>query len=144
MLQIGKTAQNAIAIMSFLAERYRHEASSVSSRQAAEARNISKALTAKILTTLSSFGFVTGSKGPGGGYALAKAPETITLMDVVQCFELQNNEMMCPFGEDWCWNNEPCPLHDQIQEIRVKTEEFLNESNFGGFTSSSSVPGSPT
>lgn len=140
MLQIGKTAQNAIAIISYLAECYCNEAGPVSSKQAGEARNISKALTAKILTTLSSFGFVTGAKGPGGGYSLAKAPETITLMDVVRCFELQNYEMMCPIGEGWCGNNEPCPLHDQIQEIRVKTEEFLCESNFGGFTSNGPSP----
>lgn len=140
MLQIGKTAQNAIAIMSYLARCYSDKTGPVSSQQASEARKISKALTAKILTTLSSMGYVKGSKGPGGGYSLAKPPETITLMDVANCFELQYNEMMCPFGEGWCGNHEPCPLHDQIQEIRDKTEEFLTKSNFGGFTADCIAP----
>ncbi len=140
MLQIGKTAQNAIAIMSYLAKCYSDKAGPVNSQQASEARKISKALTAKILTTLSSSGYVNGSKGPGGGYSLAKSPETISLMDVARCFELQNNEMMCPCGEGWCGNHEPCPLHDQIHQIQDKTEKFLNENNFGGFTADCIAP----
>jgi Rrf2 family iron-sulfur cluster assembly transcriptional regulator len=133
MLQIGKTAQNAIAIMSYLAECYRDQTGPVNSQQAADARGISKALTAKILTTLSGHGFLKGSKGPGGGYLLTKNPKSIRLMDIVSCFELQNNDVMCPFGEGWCWNQEPCPLHDEIQKMKAQTEQFLCDNDFGGF-----------
>ncbi|YCM46499.1 Rrf2 family transcriptional regulator [Verrucomicrobiaceae bacterium 227] len=133
MLQIGKTAKNAIAIVSYLAECYRNNSGPVNSQQAADARGISKALTSKILTTLSGSGFVSGSKGPGGGYFLTKSPETIRLMDVVSCFELQNTGVMCPFGEGWCAKQAPCPLHDQIQEIKGHMEKFLCENDFGEF-----------
>ncbi|MGJ8696746.1 MAG: RrF2 family transcriptional regulator [Verrucomicrobiaceae bacterium] len=133
MLQIGKTAQNAIAIVSYLAECYRDGTGPVTSRQAADARRISKALTAKILTTLSGSGFMKGTKGPGGGYILVRDPAKIRLMDVVSCFELQNNDVMCPLGEGYCPNDIPCPLHNQIQEYKKQTDTFLCENDFGGF-----------
>ncbi|MGB0775340.1 MAG: RrF2 family transcriptional regulator [Akkermansiaceae bacterium] len=133
MLQIGKTAQNAIAAMSYLAECHRDKKGFVSSQTIADARSLSKPLVAKIMTTLSQQGCVKGTTGPGGGYALAKEPGKIKLLDVVSCFELQTKRVMCPFGEDWCGNKEPCPLHDEILALSEDMERFLTENNFGGF-----------
>src|SRR5689334_15095774 len=41
----------------------------------------------QILLALKRFGFVQSRKGPGGGYALAKPPETITLGAVVRAMD---------------------------------------------------------
>lgn len=133
-MQIGKTAQNAIAAVSYLVERQRDNAGTVSSQEVADARSLSKPLAAKILTTLSKVGIVKGSTGPGGGYQLAKPAAEIKLLDVVSQFELQNQAMMCPFGEGWCGNYDPCPLHDKIQEMQEEMMRFLSENDFGGFT----------
>lgn len=133
-VQIGKTAQNAISAVSYLVERQRDGHATVSSQEVADARNFSKPLAAKILTTLSKVGIVKGSTGPGGGYKLAKPPSDITLLDVVSQFELQNRVMMCPFGEGWCGKYDPCPLHDKISELEAIQMKFLEENNFGGFT----------
>ena len=76
-VQIGKTAQNAVAVVSYLAECSRDKRGSVSSQAVADARGISKPLAAKILTTLSQYGIVKGSTGPGGGYELAIEPSKI-------------------------------------------------------------------
>lgn len=119
--------------MSYLTECDRDGLGPVNSQQAADARSISKALAAKILTTLSQAGFIKGATGPGGGYVLAKDPALISLADVVACFEVQNKEMMCPFGEGWCGNQEPCPLHNEIFRLKGEMQAFLDESNFGSF-----------
>ncbi len=132
-MQIGKTAQNAIAAVSYLVERQRDGGGMISSQEVADARQLSKPLAAKILTTLSKTGIVTGSTGPGGGYQLAKPADQITLLIVVSQFELQNQSMMCPFGEGWCGTNEPCPLHDNMKEFEEQQLRFLEENNFGGF-----------
>ena len=132
-LQIGKTAQNAISAVSYLVECHRDNTGTVSSQEVADARNFSKPLAAKILTTLSKVGIVKGSTGPGGGYQLATAPEEISLLDVVSQFELQNNVLMCPFGEGWCGNYDPCPLHDKIVELQEEQMRFLKKNHFGGF-----------
>ncbi len=132
-MQIGKTAQNAVAAVSYLAECYRDKLGSVSSQAVADARGLSKPLAAKILTTLSQSGLVIGSTGPGGGYELAVDPSEIRLLDVVKHFELQNKAVMCPFGEGWCGNYDPCPLHDNIMKLGEDLESFLVSNNFGGF-----------
>ena len=132
-MQIGKTAQNAISAISYLAECYRDKVGPVSSQAVADARGLSKPLAAKILTTLSQSGIVRGSTGPGGGYQLGMPPAEIKLLDVVTHFELQNKAVMCPFGEGWCGNFDPCPLHDEIMALGEDLERFLVENNFGGF-----------
>lgn len=105
----------------------------MSSQAVAEARGLSKPLAAKILTTLSQAGIIKGSTGPGGGYELAMEPSDIRLLDVVRHFELQNKAVMCPFGEGWCGNYDPCPLHDNIVKLGEEMEQFLVKNNFGGF-----------
>lgn len=132
-MQIGKTAQNAIAVMSYLAECHRDQTGLVSSQNVADARVLSKPLAAKILTTLSQAGYVKGATGPGGGYALAKKPEKIRLIDVVNCFEVKNKIMQCPFGHGWCGNNDPCPMHDDIVKMTEDMEQFLTSNTFGSF-----------
>lgn len=145
-MQIGKTAENAIAVVSYLAESHHAKAGRVSSQAVADARRISKPLAAKILTTLSQSGIVRGSTGPGGGYELEKNPQDIRLIDVVKCFELQSRGVMCPFGKDWCGQYEPCPMHNQIIAMEETMRNFLTQNHFGDFADSecSSVyPGKP-
>ena len=133
-MQVGKTAQNAIAVMSYLAECYRDKTGLVSSQHVADARLLSKPLAAKILTTLSQAGYVKGSTGPGGGYAIEGDPKEINLIDVVHCFEVKNKIMQCPFGEGWCGNHAPCPMHDDIIKMTEEMGHFLKSQNFGAFT----------
>ncbi len=145
-MQIGKTAENAIAAVSYLAECHRDGVGKVSSWAVADARRISKPLAAKILTTLSQAGIVEGSTGPGGGYELALEPKDIKLIDVVNCFELQKRAVMCPFGKNWCGKFEPCPLHDKIIAMEETFQSFLRENDFGGFAEEgvcSEYPGKP-
>lgn len=125
MIAYGKTASNGIAAMSFLAEIYNEETSHAGSGEIAKVRGISKALVAKLLTTLSTAGYVKGTPGPGGGYTLAKAPNQIRLYDIIVLFEKNDNDLICPFGPDWCGNNDRCPLHDEIAKQRDEAEAFL-------------------
>lgn len=135
-MQIGKTAQNAISVVSYLVECTRDGRPAVSSQDVATARKFSKPLAAKILSTLSKAGIITGATGPGGGYQLAKPADQISLYEVVKQFELQNQLMMCPFGEGWCEHFKSCPLHEKIEKLRSNQMQFLIENHFGGFMKS--------
>ena len=132
MLGYGKTAQNAIAAMSYLAGM-EEEALPASSAVIAKARNLPKPLVAKVLTILSRNGLVDGSTGPGGGYRLAKAAQDISLLDVVQHFDHVDAPAMCPLGPEWCGNNDPCPLHEMLVELHQTTLVSLSKTSFGGF-----------
>ena len=130
MFVYGKTAANAIAVMSFLAEKPGDRAGS---GEIAEARKISHALTAKLLTQLAAAGLVKGQPGPGGGYTLARDAKDISLLQIVVLFEQTGKPPLCPFGHDWCGQREPCPLHDAIVGMMERNQQFLEETRLSVF-----------
>lgn len=132
MFVYGKTAANAVAIMSYLAAAPLRQAGS---GEIAAARKISPALTAKLLTQLAAAGLVKGQPGPGGGYSLRKPAGGVTLLDIVSLFERVEPPEVCPFGEGWCGTGAPCPLHDKIQSILKRNEDFLKKTRLSVFSS---------
>ena len=59
----------------------------LSSRDLAELQGISPSFLAKIFPKLEKAGLVMASEGVRGGYRLAKAPEDITFLDIVDAIE---------------------------------------------------------
>jgi Rrf2 family protein len=130
MFAYGQTSANAIAVMSYLAARPERRAGS---REIAEERGISQALTAKLLTQLASAGLVKGQPGPHGGYTLAKSAEEISLMAIASLFELLETPALCAFGRGWCGNGAPCPLHDKVHALVEANRKFLEETRLSVF-----------
>lgn len=132
MFGYGKMSGCAVAAMSALAESHAGGVQ-LSSQQIAESRNLSQPLVAKVLTVLSQAGFVHGTRGPGGGYRLAREPETITLFDVVDLFEGHRDPSACPFGPGWCGVGDPCPMHHLLVGMSETAANQLKKANFGAF-----------
>jgi len=131
MILYGKTSSHAIAVMSYLAANPDRLAGSA---EIAESREISKPLTAKLLTRLATAGWITGQPGPGGGYRLARPAGEIRLIDIASLFERMDSPVPCPFGLDWCGNNDPCPLHDQILALQEAGRQFLEQTRLSAFS----------
>lgn len=141
MTPYGKTAQTAIAAVSRLAEVYDPARRTLlSSGDIAENRRMPKPVIAKVLTILSQAGLVTGSPGPGGGYCLARPPESISLYDVVSLFERLDQNVSCPFGPDYCGNAIQCPLHHDMLKIREQIITFLKQTTFARFVAWGQTP----
>ncbi|HRQ87440.1 MAG TPA: Rrf2 family transcriptional regulator [Bacteroidia bacterium] len=135
MFTYSKLAQAGIAAVSYLAE-IGGEHRLAGSGEIAEARELSRALVAKILTQLSAAGLVDGKPGPAGGYHLARDPAHISLLDVVRVFEdVDGSQVMCPFGPHWCGTGSPCPLHDTFAGLREQVLERLGRETFEQFVS---------
>lgn len=132
MIRYGKTTQTAIASMSRLAEVY-HQGRLLSSQEIGRDRELSSMLVAKLLTVLSQAGLVTGTRGPGGGYRLAKDPAEISLHDITAVFERLEPNIVCPFGPKWCNRQEPCPLHDDYVKFNEQFERHLRETRLDVF-----------
>lgn len=128
----GKMSGCAVAAMSALAEDH-GKGIQLSSLQIAESRNLSQPLVAKVLTVLSQAGFVIGTRGPGGGYRLAREPGRITIFDIVDLFEGHRDASACPFGPGWCGVGAPCPLHDTLLELAESAAAKLKECHLGVF-----------
>lgn len=134
MTPYGKTAQNAIAAMSLMAEVYEDDPPvRLSSLQIAESRKLMKPVVAKVLTVLSQANLVDGSPGPNGGYRLAMPPAKISLFDICIQFDRLEDSLICPLGKEWCGNGPQCPLHDELKELRENSNRFLQENSLALF-----------
>lgn len=134
-----KTTLNAIAAMSRLAELYDAPGRLASSREISESRQLPGPVVAKILTDLSRGGLVHGSPGPGGGYRLAKPPAEISLKNVVDLFE-RENDSICPYGPKWCGEGEPCPLHHSQAAMKQIFDDYLRHTTFAVFQHRAAAP----
>jgi Rrf2 family protein len=86
----------------------------------------------KIMHILSKQGFVKSFRGVGGGFALAKEAENITLLDIVQAMEGPVVINRCLSKEDsYCsptHNN--CVVHDELWSIQKILVTKLSAVNF--------------
>jgi len=119
--------------MSYLAESFDGGKTRLSSEEVATARSLPRPLVAKVLSTLSTAGIVNGTRGPGGGYWLARTPSKITLAEITVCFEREQEAILCPFGPDWCGNGDPCPLHDELVAFGQDWDAYLRKTTLAVF-----------
>ena len=133
MFRYGKLARQAVAALSYLAERYGPDAPAISSAEVGRVRKIPQTLAAKLLSEAASAGLARGTSGPGGGYRLARPPQEIRLADIVGLFEREMEEYPCPFGPGWCGTGNPCPLHDDFMLLEEQGRKFLEETTLAVF-----------
>ncbi|MFO0826828.1 MAG: Rrf2 family transcriptional regulator [Phycisphaerales bacterium] len=126
----GKQTERAIAAMSRLAEVWDGGKTRLSANDIAEQRGLPHAMVAKLLTVLSQAGLVSGSPGPGGGYALARRPDQVALQDVYVLFEREDTSPLCPFGGGVCGVGEPCALHDKLVAMQASVRTWLQSTTF--------------
>jgi len=136
MFIYGKMAADAIAVASYLAE---HPDRLCGSSEISGARNISRALTAKLLTRLATAGITEGRPGPGGGYRLARDAKDVSLRQIVELFEQTGTVSLCPFGHGWCGTGEECPLHHTLVGMVEDNAKFLETTTLSVFEPSGST-----
>jgi Rrf2 family protein len=103
------------------------------STKIAEATKVPRRFLLKILHVLKRREYLTSSRGIGGGFRLAKAPNEITLYEIAAVFEDLKRFSVCPFGADGCLDSELCPLHEGWADGRDHFLEFLKRTTFECF-----------
>jgi Rrf2 family nitric oxide-sensitive transcriptional repressor len=93
-----------------------------------KATQVTKAYLSKILQGLARKGIVTTQRGIGGGVALAKSPEELTILDVVNAVEPLTRIRTCPLGLQ-SHGVRLCPLHRRMDQALESVE-----TAFGGST----------
>lgn len=96
----------------------------------ADEQKIPPSFLAKIISQLSIAGLIHTSRGARGGVSLARSPEKISILEVVEAIDgpLSLNECThsvdgCPFGED-------CPLRPVWCEVQVELVDRLRKTTF--------------
>lgn len=85
-MKISAKAEYACVAMVDLAARF-GAGQPVQIKTIAEAHNISQRFLVQILLQLKGAGMVASSRGMSGGYQLARAPDAISLAEVVNCID---------------------------------------------------------
>lgn len=83
---------------------------------------------AKIFQDLVRKGLLTSAKGRGGGFALSRRPNQITLYDIYEAVDGAEDLEACVVGIAGCNDDQPCPLHDRWKPIRTQLKQFLIET----------------
>lgn len=84
---------------------------------------------AKVLATLARAGVVTASRGVRGGYRLARPPEEIRLVEIVEPFEGRRVRPGCLLRPDEaCREDGPCSAHPAWGEVKTVWLRFLEET----------------
>jgi len=86
---------------------------------------------AKLLRTLSEAKILSSSRGPGGGYKLAKSPDEITLNEVAILFEGLALAHECLLGYGVCSDDTPCPVHKVWGPRKTYMQDFMCQTTIG-------------
>jgi len=96
----------------------------------AESKKIPKSFLAKILQKLTKAEIVQSFRGVKGGVKLAKKPEEISLLDVIETIEGDVGMNVCAVNEGACDQSKECLVHPVWIEIREAVENILKKYNF--------------
>lgn len=121
----SSTCQHALRALIYLSV---HQARwPVLVREIAEEEGIPRPFLSKILHDLNKRGLVVSSKGPGGGYSLARNPSEIRLSDVVHAVDgAMDLDATCVLGLDECRDDSPCALHEFWKAFRIQYAESMD------------------
>lgn len=101
-----------------------------------EGTDLPRHFVAKIFQDLVRKGLLISAKGRGGGFALARKPDKITLHDIVAVVDNIHDLDACVVGMNKCDDRQPCPQHDQYQPIRNQLKKFLLETTLADMAKS--------
>ena len=121
------SATHALRAMTHLAARPQPEA--VLGRDLAEEIQVPTHYLAKVLATLSRAGLLSASRGARGGYRLARAPEDIALLEIVEPFEGKRVRPGCLLQPDRpCREDGACSAHASWAGAKAAYLEFLDST----------------
>jgi Rrf2 family protein len=95
--------------------------------QIAEATLVPRDYLSKILQDLAKAGIVRTQRGVGGGVSLARPPEELTILDVVNAIEPIERISKCPLGLATHGVN-LCPLHKRMDAALALVESAFKNS----------------
>ena len=119
----SKTCDHAIRALAYLATRPAGEFCLVD--KIADAEDMPRPYTSKILRDLVRAGVLTSSRGRGGGYGMARDPGDVSLLEIMEIIDGADRVDRCAVGLGVCNEYAPCPLHDEFQPLRTAIRAYL-------------------
>jgi Rrf2 family cysteine metabolism transcriptional repressor len=130
-MKLSVKSEYACLALLYLAKN--HEKGLCTTAQIAEQQEIPKKFLEQILVTLKYGGYLHSRKGTGGGYWLAKDPNSICLAEIIRLMD----GSLAPVASVSKYFYKPTPImkHQSLlrvfQDIRDYTVEMLESTTFG-------------
>ncbi len=86
---------------------------------------------AKILQSLTQTGILKSFRGPNGGVALARRPDSVKLNELIEAIEGPRKSHQCILGFPGCGVEKPCPLHHKWEETQSRMDAIFEETTIG-------------
>ena len=130
---LSKSAEYALRATVWMA---RDPARTSSADVLAQVTKVPRRYLHKVVQDLVHAGLVRSQPGPGGGYGLAKGPDDITILDVVNAVSPMERITHCPLGLES--HTRLCPLHKELDDVYASAQAALGRVTLGAVMRSSS------
>lgn len=129
-MQITRQADYAVRAVHYLSRLGPDQRAATS--QIAQEQRIPPSFLAKIVSQLSVAGLLQTSRGARGGVSLARPPEQISLLEVVEAIDgpIQLNECVEDNGSS-CVFGQTCPMRPVWCEAQADLIQRLKNTHFG-------------
>lgn len=124
-MDLPQTAEYALRALAVIAAR--EDGTVVATEAIAREASVPTAYLHKVLRRLVAAGILSARKGPGGGFALAKDPRKIRLLDVLEATDTSLPDA-CAFGWGTCDTKNPCPLHGTYSELKEAIQHWASRT----------------
>lgn len=130
-MQITRQADYAVRAVLYLAKMGSEQRAATS--QIAQEQQIPPSFLAKIVSQLSVAGLLQTSRGARGGVSLARPPEQISLLEVVEAIDgpILLNE--CVSGNGACTFGDDCPMQPIWCDAQAELVRRLRTTTFDQF-----------
>lgn len=129
IMQITRQADYAVRAVLHLARMGNTERAATST--VAREQHIPPSFLAKIISQLSIAGLLHTSRGARGGVTLARDPQDITLLEVVEAIDGPIHLNECVGNEGVCTFDDNCPIKPVWCSAQEELVSRLKSTNFG-------------
>ncbi|MBI2353680.1 MAG: Rrf2 family transcriptional regulator [Deltaproteobacteria bacterium] len=123
MMELTRKGEYAIRGIVYLAAQPAEQVCLLS--DIATAVDVPQTFLAKIFQQFSKIGLVRSYRGTGGGFVLGRAPERITLLEVVEAVEGPIVPNRCVTGEGECSRTSTCNAHPVWVNVQEQVRDIL-------------------
>ncbi|HKH99753.1 MAG TPA: Rrf2 family transcriptional regulator [Candidatus Sulfotelmatobacter sp.] len=126
-MQITRATDYAVRVMIHLAGL--PPGSTVRQSELSKATDVSGHFLSKVLQQLVRSGLIRSQRGSGGGYVLALAPNSVSLLDVVEAMEGPVRLNQCLEEGPSCDKKSWCPAHQVWAEAQAAVGNVLGSAS---------------
>ena len=128
---LSNTCKYALRALIFLAN-FAEEDKRIGIKRISKELELTKPFLSKVLQNLTKQKLLVSTKGPNGGFALARDSSEITLWDIVIKVDGEEFFTNCLIGLEPCTTHDPskplCPVHAQYGKLRTEIKNFYQKT----------------